>query len=115
MASISSVTRLPNTKSAFDASRIPKSSGENVETLPRWSTESMRSGVFSWLREMNERLLRLEPALTNNLMKRADKVRRALESNQIAESREFFYALQPRERLQTLADRLRQACDLNVS
>ena len=69
-----------------------------------------RRQVYLSLRDLNRRLLESQPDLREVLASLARRIRLELESNRIADSREFFYALQPRARLEMLADRLHGAC-----
>jgi hypothetical protein len=68
-----------------------------------------RREVFNAIREVNDRIARLEADLAGRLEGESRQIRRQLESNELADSREFFYALQPRARLDMLVSRLREA------
>ncbi len=69
-----------------------------------------RRRVFLALREVNHRLVASEADLPDRFARRTDELRGQIASNATAASREFFYALQPRSRLEMLADRLQTAC-----
>lgn len=68
-----------------------------------------RRHVFVAIRALNARIAGLAPQLDGRLAEQADALTRRLQSNVTADSREFFYALQPRSRLESLASRLREA------
>lgn len=56
----------------------------------------------------NRRLMELDPSGDARRAARIVRIERELLSDRVADSREFFYALQPAERLAGLADRLRE-------
>jgi len=65
-----------------------------------------RRRVFVAIRELNERLLSSEPGLEDRMDQSVRQIERQVASNAVADSREFFYALQPRDRLEMLVERL---------
>jgi hypothetical protein len=84
---------------------IQRSQGLRANLGPR----SQRRQVHHAIREVNEQLTRVAPNRANRLQADIDRVRDELESNAAARSREYFYCLQPRNRLEGLAERLREA------
>lgn len=74
---------------------------------------SERREVFNAIRAVNARLVESHPDVARALADRRDLLARQVESNRIAAGREYFYALQPRERLDMLADRVWQAVRLS--
>jgi hypothetical protein len=70
-----------------------------------------RREVFLAIRDVNKRLTDCSPEIGRQLADQASQLDRELRSNQNAESREYFYALQPPERLLMLAARLREHAD----
>jgi hypothetical protein len=68
-----------------------------------------RREVFRAIREVNGRLMASEAGLEDGLVRRLGALERGRANNEAASSREYFYALQPRERLERLAKRLRDA------
>jgi len=81
----------------------------STELRARRGSSLERRGVFHELRQINAMLADCEPGLAQTLEGEAREFARRLESNAVAQSREFFYALQPRARLESLASRLREA------
>jgi hypothetical protein len=86
----------------------------------RWIAESnwLREGnagppgrrtVFHLIRGINAAFGVLDPDTSDRLEAELEQVRRQSASNAVADSREFFYALQPRSRLEMLAERLIEA------
>jgi len=69
-----------------------------------------RREAFLGIRQVNARLVESDPRIERELTERIDCLRRQLQGNRIADGREYFYALQPRQRLAWLADRLITAC-----
>jgi hypothetical protein len=69
-----------------------------------------RRELWQAIHTLNEVLLAADPRVPPQLAERARRLAGELESNRVAASREYFYALQPRSRLEMLADRLRGAC-----
>ncbi len=65
-----------------------------------------RREVFRAIRATNSRIVHADPLARTRLSERLSRLNRQSESNQIADSREFFYALQPRERLEMLARKI---------
>jgi len=65
-----------------------------------------RRDVFNAIRAVNARLVESQPDVARDLADRCDLLAREVESNQIAAGREYFYALQPRQRLDMLAARI---------
>ena len=65
-----------------------------------------RRDVFNAIRAVNARLVESQPDVARDLADRCDLLAREVESNQIAAGREYFYALQPRQRLDMLDDRI---------
>jgi len=65
-----------------------------------------RRATFLAIRRINARLTDGHPDIGRNLAARLARAQRELESNRIADGREYFYALQPRDRLAALAGRL---------
>ncbi len=82
---------------------IAESSRLRAEQGPR----RLRREVFLAIRQLNAELISRQPDLEQRLRCEADLLDRQLASNRLAAGREFFYALQPRDRLAALADRLR--------
>jgi hypothetical protein len=68
-----------------------------------------RRDLFRALQELKTRLLQSEPNLEQKMTDRLEHARIQLHSNQIADSREFFYALQPLKRLEALAAKIHQS------
>jgi hypothetical protein len=66
-----------------------------------------RREVYRAIRQVNEQLVKLVPEREVELNQRIVRLERELSSNEIAQSREFFYGLQPHDRLAALAKRLR--------
>lgn len=66
-----------------------------------------RHKVFAAIRDLNARMLARAPEIEQRITAELERIGRALESNRVACSREYFYALQPPERLATLAQTLR--------
>ena len=62
--------------------------------------------MFNNIHTLNRHLLATQPDLEQDLQNRAEQLRLDLASNQVADNREFFYALQPRARLTWLAERV---------
>jgi len=71
-----------------------------------------RRETFLSIRRVNARLLEHQPELQQELSGRITRIERELAANAVACSREHFYLLQPQDRLDTLAKRLRQVADL---
>ncbi len=71
--------------------------------------KAARRQVFLGIRQVNARLIEAHPRAGHSLTERLARVRRDLESNRVADSREYFYALQTRDRLGMLAGRLAKA------
>jgi hypothetical protein len=67
-----------------------------------------RHQAFRAIRRLNDRLMELDPGRECQLRRRIGRIELELSSNETARSREFFYCLQPPERLSELAARLRQ-------
>lgn len=65
-----------------------------------------RREVFNAIRAVNRRLAESHAEIARELADRRDLLARQVESNRIAAGREYFYALQPRKRLEMLADRI---------
>lgn len=65
-----------------------------------------RREVFNAIRAVNAGLVESRPDVARDLADRCDLLVREVESNRIAGGREYFYALQPRERLDMLAARI---------
>jgi hypothetical protein len=68
-----------------------------------------RLNAFNAIRRINAQLHEIDPQTVMRLEQQLDLTRQQLLSNVVADSREFFYALQPRARLETLARRLIQS------
>ena len=68
-----------------------------------------RRRAFLGIRRANAALIESEPAVEQSLRERVSHLSRELQSKQVSEGREYFYALQPRGRLMTLAERLADA------
>jgi hypothetical protein len=66
-----------------------------------------RQRTFLAIRQANVELAGWEPGVAGHLAERLRQVQRQIQSNRVADDREFFYALQPRSRLAELAERLR--------
>ena len=77
--------------------------------LPAIPRSLLRDDVYQAIRHLNAQLLSAEPALAEQLAHRVQQQARELASNQLADSREYFYGLHNRSRLQTLAEALRNA------
>ncbi|UCD29912.1 MAG: hypothetical protein JSV03_05400 [Planctomycetota bacterium] len=75
---------------------------EQAPRLARWET-------FSNIRRINDELVRSHPEIERQLVEDLDRIGKQIQSNRIADSREYFYALQTREGLAMLADRLVEA------
>lgn len=70
-----------------------------------------RREAFLGIRGVNAQLIETHPHVGRELADRLARIRRELESNLVADSREFFYALQPGHRLAGLAARLAEAAE----
>ena len=70
-----------------------------------------RSGAFQALRSLNERLVGYCAVQLVDAGERGAMLEWQLKSNELANSREYFYCLFPRARLVELQDRLRDAMD----
>lgn len=68
-----------------------------------------RRKVFHAIRDLNQRIVSSQPELAAQFDQRRRQIELQVESNAIADSREFFYALQPKSRLEMLTSRLREA------
>jgi len=68
-----------------------------------------RRRTFLAIRSVNERLAQAEPQLETRMRRHVEQLHACRESNRLASDREYFYALQPRDRLEWLADTLRRA------
>ncbi len=80
---------------------------EAGELRRRQGNPQERRRVWEELKAVNRLLLRQEPEITARLREQAETARRQAVSDRIASSREYFYALQARPRL----DRLREALE----
>jgi hypothetical protein len=67
-----------------------------------------RREVFERIRQVNGRLMQLAPEMEPGIIGRISHLEEQLSSDAVASSREFFYCLQPADRLEMLADRLRE-------
>lgn len=67
-----------------------------------------RHEVYREIREVNAALRTSEAGLEERMAERVELLECGQESNELANSREYFYALQPRARLERLAQRLRE-------
>ena len=67
----------------------------------------VRRELWQSIRTLNQAMLATDPRVLPELTRRAERLAGELESNRVAGSREYFYALQSRSRLATLAERLR--------
>ena len=65
-----------------------------------------RREVFLGIRQANARLADGHRGVGQRLAVRLTQLRREVDSNRIADGREYFYAFQPRHRLAGLAARL---------
>jgi hypothetical protein len=77
------------------------------ELRERQASQMERRQTFQAIRRINAELCATGPQVASRFEQDVELLSRQLESNRIAESREYFYAFQPRERLVMLADRLR--------
>jgi hypothetical protein len=68
----------------------------------------LRREVYQAIREVNARLAESEPGRGADLAAEARRIERELESDTVASSREFFYCLQPPDRLRRLTTRLHE-------
>jgi len=84
--------------------------GESIRLRDTRAPRYARRRTFIGIRQINTRLLESAPHAEQELAERIDRLHRQLLSNQIADGRAYFYALQPRERLAMLAERLVAAC-----
>ncbi len=75
---------------------------------------TQRREVFLAIRAVNSRLVESCPEIGQDLACRRDLLARQVASNRVAADREYFYALQPGERLSSLARRLAEAVRLPV-
>lgn len=75
----------------------------------RRASRMNRRAVYQAIRHVNAQLLSAEPALAEQLADRVRQRARELASNQLADSREYFYALHSRSRLNTLAETLQSS------
>ncbi len=82
--------------------------GQSVELRTRRAPATQRRDVFHGIRNLNDQLNALMPGLPGRFEVERDEIARGLQSDRLADSREFFYALQPRNRLEMLASRLRE-------
>jgi hypothetical protein len=71
-----------------------------------------RREVFLAIRAVNTRLVESHPQVGGDLAARRDLLAEQIASNRVAADREYFYALQPGERLSSLARKLTQAVRL---
>lgn len=85
-------------------SRRLRESGESTRD------RQARHKIFNTIRQVNARMVEMAPGLADRFRAELAAVEREVQSDQIADSREFFYALQPRSRLEMLAGRLVEAC-----
>jgi len=67
-----------------------------------------RRQTFLDIRRINADLIQTHPDIDREMNARLELYRKEVQSNRVADSREFFYALQPQDRLAMLADRLRK-------
>jgi hypothetical protein len=65
-----------------------------------------RREVFLGIRGVNAQLVDTHPEIRRQLAERLERATRAVESNRVADSREYFYVLQPADRLSRLSARL---------
>ena len=68
-----------------------------------------RRSVFQRIHEVNGRLMASDARLIGQFDREYARLQQQVGDNRVADSREFFYALQPVQRLQMLADHLREA------
>jgi hypothetical protein len=80
----------------------------SAELRTSQATGAQRRKVFHAIRDLNQRMVSLRPELESDFEEQYRHVDRKVQSNAVADSREFFYALQPRDRLEMLATRLRE-------
>lgn len=66
-----------------------------------------RHRIWRTIREQNEQLLSRHPAMREAYDERIEWISACLRSNRVADHREFFYVLQPLDRLSLLGDTLR--------
>ncbi len=68
----------------------------------------------TWLaiRRVNAELLAVDPSLPRRMAEHEERIRRQLAHNQVADSREYFFGLLPRAKLNVLLDALPNASDL---
>lgn len=66
-----------------------------------------RRATYRAIHAANTRLMQLDPRREDELERQLARLERELSSNETAGSREYFYCLQPTDRLSALADRLR--------
>ena len=82
---------------------------ESRELREQLGSPLQRRAVFVAIRRINARLAELDPALKARFEHDLERTGQQLASNAVADNREFFYALQPRGRLEMLAGRLIEA------
>jgi len=70
-----------------------------------------RRQVFLGIRQINARIARWRPEIADELVHRWQQIEQQIQSNHLADSREYFYILQPHKRLEALASRLREIMD----
>jgi len=91
-----------------ERARLIKQSDKLRETrgskIARWET-------FHDIRRINAELVRMHPDTERRLAEQVERLYGRIQSNRIADSREFFYALQPQERLAALIDKLIELLD----
>jgi len=78
----------------------------------RHAANIQRRHNFQAIRQTNAEIVASSPEVKEQLGREVEEIEQQVRSNHLADSREYFYALQSRERLSMLADRLRRACDL---
>ncbi len=69
-------------------------------------SQAERREIFNAIRAVNGRLVESHPEVARRLIEQRDLLACQVASNRVASGREYFYALQPRERLDMLAERI---------